>query len=343
MRAADNRSARSGAQGGQLASVRHRAASPPPRSARRVLLLALYPIFGDLGGPYLWEDEADTAVFAQRIVATGFPDRVGRPQLPRQRLRLPRRAARARPGLPDGRHAVAAVLRDRGVVRALRRVERRARDCRSRSRRSRRSRCSTRSCCAPRSAGARRSRPRCCSSRRTQFLLYAREARSYGFNMLFTMVLLYGFVRLEGRRRDPWLVVAAVLLFHTQIIPAAIALGAIGALALFHPRFRPLLRPLLLARSAGDRADGAVAGARLDGDADQLAAARSRARVAVAHGAARRGVDGRDSVARLGDRTPAAVAPLQRGRSGSAPRSRSPTSRCSSPCCRSRSTARCCS
>lgn len=38
-----------------------------------LLPLALYPLFYDLGGPLLWEDEGDTAVFARRIVATGFP------------------------------------------------------------------------------------------------------------------------------------------------------------------------------------------------------------------------------------------------------------------------------
>jgi hypothetical protein len=63
--------------------------------------------------------------------------------------------------------------------------------------------------------------------------------------MFFTLLLLWGFLRLGEKRRDPWLAIAAVLLFHTQILPAAIALGACGALALFHPRFRPRLVPLL--------------------------------------------------------------------------------------------------
>jgi hypothetical protein len=209
-----------------------------------VLLLALYPIFGDLGGPYLWEDEADTAVFAQRIVATGFPVawdgrnfldsdygfRIAPRALGQDFLMvgtpwLPFYATAASFALFGESNAAARLpfaLASLATIALLHAFVLRTTQCR-------------------RAAFA----AALLLVASTQFLLYAREARSYGFNMLFTMVLLYGFVRLEGRRRDAWLVVAAVLLFHTQIIPAAIALGATGALALFHPRFRPLLRPLL--------------------------------------------------------------------------------------------------
>jgi len=78
-----------------------------------------------------------------------------------------------------------------------------------------------------------------------QFQLYARESRSYALNMLLTVVLLWGFLRLSERRRDPWLAVAAVLLFHVQILPAALALGACAAVALAVPGQRHRLRPLL--------------------------------------------------------------------------------------------------
>jgi hypothetical protein len=42
-----------------------------PRLA--VLAVAAHLIFFDLGGPWLWEDEGDTAAFARNIVATGLP------------------------------------------------------------------------------------------------------------------------------------------------------------------------------------------------------------------------------------------------------------------------------
>src|SRR5262249_6614146 len=78
-----------------------------------------------------------------------------------------------------------------------------------------------------------------------QFQLYARESRSYALNMLLTMAVLWGFLRLGERRRDPWLAIAGVLLFHVQILPAALALGACAAVALAVPGQRHRLRPLL--------------------------------------------------------------------------------------------------
>jgi len=236
--------ARSAARGGQLAcAIVQRLRRHAPFAC--VLLLALYPIFGDLGGPYLWEDEADTAVFAQRIVATGFPTAwdgrnfldsdyglriapralgqdflmVGTPWLPFYATA----ASFALFGESNASARLPFALAALATIALLYAFVLRVTQCR-------------------RAALA----AALLLVASTQFLLYARDARSYGFNMFFTMLLLYGFVRLEGRRRDAWLVVAAVLLFHTQIIPAAIALGAAGALALFHPRFRPLRKPLLL-------------------------------------------------------------------------------------------------
>lgn len=215
-----------------------------------MLLLALAPIFGDLGGPLLWEDEGDTAIFARRIVESGLPTAwdgrtfldsdygfrvaphlfgrdfvmVGTPWLPFY--------ATAASFALLGDTAFAArlpfALASFATIALLYAFVLRTTGCR-------------------RAAFA----AALVLLATTQFVLYARECRSYGFNMLFTMLLLYGFVRLrpagaEGaRRRDVWLVVAAVLLFHTQFIPAAIALAACGALALALPRFRPRLPALL--------------------------------------------------------------------------------------------------
>src|SRR5262249_30350475 len=79
----------------------------------------------------------------------------------------------------------------------------------------------------------------------TQFLLYGREARSYAPNMLLSVGVLWGFLRLGERRRDPWLAIAAVLLSHAQILPAVIVLAACGAVALLRADDRSRLRPLL--------------------------------------------------------------------------------------------------
>ena len=210
-----------------------------------LLVLALYPLFRDLGGPLLWEDEGDTVVFARQILATGLPTAwdgrafldsdygfrvephalghdfvmLGTPWLPFYLtagafalLGESETAAR----LPFAIAALATiVLLYAFVLRA------------TGSRR------------AAFAAGL-------LLLASTQFLLYARECRSYALNMLFTTAVLYGFLRLGGRKRDLWLVVAAVLLFHSQILPAAIALAACGAPALLHRRFRSRLRPLLL-------------------------------------------------------------------------------------------------
>lgn len=209
-----------------------------------LLLLALYPLFRDLGGPLLWEDEGDTAVFARRIVATGFPTAWdGRTFLDSDYgLRVAPRALGqdflmvGTPWLPFyatagsfalfGESTTAArlpfALAALATLALLHAFVLRATGCQ-------------------RAAFA----AVLLLLASTQFLLYARECRSYAFNMLFTMAVLYGFLRLGARRRDLWLGLAAVLLFHTQILPAAIALAACGALAMLHPRFRSRLPELL--------------------------------------------------------------------------------------------------
>jgi hypothetical protein len=209
-----------------------------------VVALAAPLLFIDLGGPWLWEDEGDTAVFARNITATGVPNawdgrnfldsdfgfRIAPRFLGRDLVMvgtpwLPFYATAASFALFGESNAAARLpfaLASLGAVVLLYLLVVRATDCR-------------------RAAIA----AAVVLLANAQFLLYAREARSYGFNFFFTLLLLWGFLRLGERRRDPWLAIAAVLLFHTQIVPAAIALGACGALALFHPRFRPKLVPLL--------------------------------------------------------------------------------------------------
>ena len=209
-----------------------------------VLAIAAPLIFADLGGPWLWEDEGDTAAFAHNIVATGVPTAwdgrnfldsdfgfretprflghdlvmVGTPWLPFY-------ATAASFALFGESNATArlpfALASFASVALLYLFVLRATGDAR---------------------AALAASLLLLASA---QFLLYAREARSYGFNLFFTVLLLWGFLRLGEKRRDPWLAIAAVLLFHTQILPAAIALGACGGLALFHPRFRSRLVPLL--------------------------------------------------------------------------------------------------
>lgn len=220
-----------------------------------VLALALFPLLYDLGGPPLWEDEGDTAAFAQRIVATGFPTAwdgrtfldsdygfrvaprllgrdfvmVGTPWLPFYTAAasfalLGESAFAAR--LPFALAALATlaavyglVLRATGCVRA-----------------------------AFAASLVLLASP--------QFLLYARDCRSYALNMFLTTLVLAGFLRLgtpsadepnaaSRRTSAALLAVAAVLLFHVQILPVVIALGVCGALALAHPRFRPRLPALL--------------------------------------------------------------------------------------------------
>jgi len=216
------------------------------RSAPRlaVLAVAAHLIFFDLGGPWLWEDEGDTAAFARNIVATGLPTAwdgrtfldsdygfrlvprlfghdlvmVGTPWLPFYATA----ASFALFGESNAAARLPFAIASFASIALLYLLVLRATGC-------------TRAALAASILLV--------SS--AQFLLYAREARSYGFNMFFTLLLLWGFLRLGERRRDPWLVIAAVLLFHTQILPAVIALVACGALALFHPRFRSRLQPLL--------------------------------------------------------------------------------------------------
>lgn len=227
-------------------------ASAPARSAsgvaaRRasavlvaVLALAAYPLFAYLGEPALWEDEGDTAVFASSIVRSGLPlafdgrtfsdcdfgrrvipfgDNflmVGTPWLSFYAtaasfalLGESRLAAR----LPFALAALATLALLYHLVR---------------------------SATGDRRAALAAAVLLLCS---TQFLLYAREARHYAFNMLLTLAVFAAFLRLRERPRSPWFAASAVLLFHAQILPAVVCVGACGALANAHPGFRSLRGP----------------------------------------------------------------------------------------------------
>jgi hypothetical protein len=216
---------------------------------QRLALVALLLVAGglvlyDLGGPWLWEDESDTALFARAILREGVPGAwdgrsftdsddglrvapralgrdlvmVGTPWLPYYLAAgsfalLGESEAAAR--LPFALAAVASV----GLLFAL-------------------------------VLGATGSSAAAFAAAlllvaSPQFLLYARECRSYAPNMLLTVAVLWGFLRLGARPRDPWLALSAALLFHVQVLPAAIALAACGGLALAHPAARGRLLPLL--------------------------------------------------------------------------------------------------
>ncbi len=209
-----------------------------------VLALAVYLIFFDLGGPWLWEDEGDTAAFARNVVATGLPTAwdgrnfldsdygfrvmprlfghdlvmVGTPWLPFYATA----GSFALFGESNAAARLPFAIASFASIALLYLFVLRATGC-------------TRAALAA----------SILLIASAQFLLYAREARSYGFNMFFTLLLLWGFLRLGERRRDPWLVIAAILLFHSQFMPAVIALGACASLALVRPRFRSKLVPLL--------------------------------------------------------------------------------------------------
>jgi 4-amino-4-deoxy-L-arabinose transferase-like glycosyltransferase len=221
----------------------------PRRLARLAALGALLCIatplvLYDLGGPWLFEDEADTVLFARAIVRTGVPSAwdgrsftdsddgrriapralgrdlvmVGTPWLPYYVTAasfavLGESAWTAR--LPFALAALATVAMLYALVMR------------------------TTGCAASAFAAA------LLLAASPQFLLYARQCRSYVPNMLLTLLVLWGFLRLGVHRRDPWLAIAAVLLFHVQVLPAAIALGACAAVALFDPAMRPRLVPLL--------------------------------------------------------------------------------------------------
>src|SRR5262249_45715974 len=206
--------------------------------------LAAWPLFGHLGTAPLWEDEADTVMLARNILRSGLPTAwdgltftdndfgrriaprlfgadlvmVGTPWLPYYLAAASMAVFGESPAaarLPFAAAGLTTVL----LLFAL--VTRATGDLR-----------------AGFGAGL-------LLILSVQFLLYARECRSYPLTMLLTLAVLAGFLRLGQVRRDPWFAVAGIALFHVQVLPAAVTLGACGLLALVHPGFQSRLRPLL--------------------------------------------------------------------------------------------------
>jgi hypothetical protein len=199
-------------------------------------LLAAYPLFWNLGGGLLWSDEADTAVFARNILHFGLPRAwdgrnftdsdfgarldsnlvmVGTPWLPfyvtaGSFALLGESTWAAR--LPFAVAGLATLL----LLYVL--VVRATGDNR-----------------AALAAGL-------LLLTSTQFLLYARECRHYALNSLLSVGLLLAFLRLRRHPHSPWLFLTAVLLYHTQPLPAVAGLAACGGLTLVHPGFRALAR-----------------------------------------------------------------------------------------------------
>lgn len=196
-----------------------------------VLLVAAGLLLADLGGPRLWADEGDTAVFARNIVDSGLPrawdgrtfidsDRgeridanlvmVGTPWLPfyvtaASFAVFGESAWSAR--LPFALAGLAAVALLHALVLRL--------------------------------TGDRRAALAAALllALNPQFLLYARECRHYALNMLLTLGMLAGFLRLAERPRELRFVLCTVLLYHAHPLPAGANLAALGALTLVHPGF----------------------------------------------------------------------------------------------------------
>lgn len=209
-----------------------------------LVALAAALLFADLGGPRLWEDESDTALYARSIATHALPlawdgttfvdsddglrvvpRALGRPLVMVGTPWLPYYAAAASfavLGESEWSARLPFALAALGTVVALYLLVLRTTGC-------------TRAAFA--------SALLLLAS--TQFLLYGREARSYAPNMLLTVLVLWAFLRVGTRRRDPWLAIAAALLFHVQILPAAIAIAACGGLAIAVREHRARFVPLL--------------------------------------------------------------------------------------------------
>jgi 4-amino-4-deoxy-L-arabinose transferase-like glycosyltransferase len=71
----------------------------------------------------------------------------------------------------------------------------------------------------------------------SQFLLYARQSRNYALAMLLTCILLLAFLKLHNWKSTMWFALVGILLFHTH--PAgAIPLSILGALTLTYKPLR---------------------------------------------------------------------------------------------------------
>jgi hypothetical protein len=215
-------------------------AEPKRRPTRRDLLmlcaLASALLLPNLGGPRLWADEGDTAVFARTILARGLPYAwdgrtftesdggarlnddllmVGTPWLPYYVTAaafalLGESAWAAR--LPFALAGVASVALLYLLVLQLTEDRRAA------------------VAAALLLLGS------------VQFLLFARQCRHYSLNALLTLAALIGFVRLHRRPRDPTFAIASVLLYHAHPLPAGAVLASTAGLCAIHPSFRAVRR-----------------------------------------------------------------------------------------------------
>ena len=217
-----------------MSGVGLRARIAPHAGLAALLLLAMPLLFVDLGGGVLWADEADTAVFAQSILRQGIPNAwdgaifsegdsgrrltsnlvmVGTPWLTYYVTAasfavLGESTLAAR--LPFALAGLASVV----LLYAL----------------------------VWRATGDRLAAlvASILLIGSVQFLLYARECRHYGLNVMLSLALLLAFLRLRERPRGVAFVLAAVALFHTQPLPAGASLAALGALTLVHPAYRSM-------------------------------------------------------------------------------------------------------
>jgi len=208
-----------------------RAVARTHRGILVVAVVALFPLFANLGAGTLWADEADTAVFARSILKTGLPTAwdgttftdsdsgrrlasnlvlVGTPWVPYYvtaaslalfgETSFAARFPFALAGLATLLLLYALVLRMTGDRLA-----------------------------AVLSSGLLLSS--------VQFLIYVRQCRHYALNMLLSVGLLIAFDRLERRRPDPLFIALAVLLYHCHPMPAGVTLAVLGGLTLL-PGFR---------------------------------------------------------------------------------------------------------
>ena len=205
-----------------------------------VALVALLPLFANLGGAALWSDEGDTAVFARTILQRGVPsawDGTTFTESDRGARIGPDLVMVGTPWLPY--YATALSLALFGETSFAARL--------------------------PFALAGLATLPllyllvlRTTQDRRTaviasvllllsvQFLVYARQSRHYAFNMMLSVALLLAFFRLGRGRVDALFVAIAVLLYHCHPLPAFATLGALGVLAVAHPAFRSQRRGFLL-------------------------------------------------------------------------------------------------
>ena len=201
-----------------------------------VVLVALFPLFANLGAGPLWSDEADTAVFARTILQSGVPkawDGTTFTDSDSGKRIAPNLVLVGTPWVPY--YVTAASLALFGETSLAARL--------------------------PFALAGLATLPllyllvlRLTQDRRAallasvllllsaQFLVYVRQCRHYALNVLLSVALLLAFFRLERRRMDPLFVAIAVLLYHCHPLPAAATLAALGGLTLVHPAFRPARR-----------------------------------------------------------------------------------------------------